>query len=234
MLSIREVHSEDELENSLERVTGFAATPPEASGLRRAMKGGRNFVEGKFWRSQSSSESGNLISAYWPKTLLDDQTRKWESFLKREEAAEDRAVLYVQMQLCEKTLRCWLDERQPKDLSHFKNTQIFRQILCGVQYIHSQNIIHRDLKPGNVFVSSKGVVQIGDFGLAKQDLFGEPISPESPFDLDNNPWVKEGTGDGAKLVKSRSHHTSGVGTQAYASPEQLHDGFIDFKVRKVG
>ena len=37
-------------------------------------------------------------------------------------------------------------------------------------------------------------------------------------------------GDGNKLPKNRTKsHTSGVGTQAYSSPEQLKDGYIDYK-----
>ncbi|KAG2373950.1 hypothetical protein C9374_011615 [Naegleria lovaniensis] len=48
----------------------------------------------------------------------------------------------------------------------------FKQILCGIQFIHQNNICHRDMKPANVFLSSSTldhtwVLKIGDFGFAK-------------------------------------------------------------------
>ena len=151
---------------------------------------------------------------YWPKMFLDEQTRKWEHFLKDnyDEATNseqnhprfnhDRAVLHIQMQLCGNTLRNWLDDRNnfgcgssTHAVSHSDNISIFRQILRGVEYIHSQNIVHRDLKPRNVFVSNSTHpnitteslhVQIGDFGLAKRDdLFGDSTVsvPTTPSDV---------------------------------------------------
>lgn len=43
-----------------------------------------------------------------------------------------------------------------------------RQILLGLQYLHSQNIIHRDVKGGNVLVDEHGNVYLSDFGSAKK------------------------------------------------------------------
>lgn len=41
------------------------------------------------------------------------------------------------------------------------------QVLCGVDFLHSQRIVHRDLKPQNLLISETGQVKIADFGLAK-------------------------------------------------------------------
>lgn len=37
----------------------------------------------------------------------------------------------------------------------------------GIQYIHSKNIVHRDLKLGNLFLTAKMELKIGDFGLSE-------------------------------------------------------------------
>jgi len=36
-----------------------------------------------------------------------------------------------------------------------------------MKHIHDRKIIHRDLKGQNVFMTRKGIIQIGDFGIAK-------------------------------------------------------------------
>ena len=43
----------------------------------------------------------------------------------------------------------------------------FKQILLGIQYIHSLNITHRDLKPENILIDQYGKIKITDFGLSK-------------------------------------------------------------------
>ncbi|XP_024882771.1 eukaryotic translation initiation factor 2-alpha kinase 1-like isoform X2 [Temnothorax curvispinosus] len=99
-------------------------------------------------------------------------------------------TLYIQMALCEQTLEQWLRGRinvTPEPLAR----AIFQQILCGVDYMHSQKIVHHDIKPSNIFISTSGrlQIQLGDFGLA------------CPLQIGN--------------------HHSVVGTHMYAAPEQL-------------
>ena len=63
------------------------------------------------------------------------------------------------------------------------------QIVAALKYLHSHRIIHRDLKLGNLFLSGKMELKIGDFGLAtklefdgerKRTICGTPnyIAPE--------------------------------------------------------
>ena len=46
------------------------------------------------------------------------------------------------------------------------------QTLLGLEYLHTNWILHRDLKPNNLLVNRRGILKIGDFGLAK--AYGSP------------------------------------------------------------
>eukprot|EP01041_Mallomonas_annulata_P003991 gene3991-7947_t len=45
--------------------------------------------------------------------------------------------------------------------------RIFVQICLALKHVHDKNILHRDLKSQNIFLTSKGIVKLGDFGIAK-------------------------------------------------------------------
>jgi cyclin-dependent kinase 7 len=46
------------------------------------------------------------------------------------------------------------------------------QLLQGLECCHKNWVLHRDIKPSNLLISSKGIMKLADFGLAKQ--FGSP------------------------------------------------------------
>ena len=74
---------------------------------------------------------------------------------------------------------------------------------------HARSLIHRDLKPANIFITTRGIVKILDFGLAKT-LAG---------DLD----ITRGVDDALTVAGTT------FGTVAYMSPEQLRAEPLDVR-----
>ncbi|KAL8843125.1 MAG: hypothetical protein Q9170_000255 [Blastenia crenularia] len=40
----------------------------------------------------------------------------------------------------------------------------FKQLMCGVEYLHEMGVAHRDLKPENLLLTTRGCLKITDFG----------------------------------------------------------------------
>ncbi|KAF8627281.1 hypothetical protein AX17_006326 [Amanita inopinata Kibby_2008] len=88
----------------------------------------------------------------------------------------------------------------------------FKQILYGVQYLHSQGVAHRDIKPENLFFDAKGHLKIGDYGAS------------TVYRL---PW------------ENTVHMSSGLcGSEPYIAPEQFlgkrKTGSLTFLKRNQG
>jgi len=79
----------------------------------------------------------------------------------------------------------------------------FVQICLAIKHIHDRKILHRDLKTQNVFLTAKGEVKIGDFGISRvlqhtydcaQTAIGTPyyLSPEicqeKPYNQKSDIW----------------------------------------------
>ncbi|KAM3141863.1 hypothetical protein pb186bvf_005949 [Paramecium bursaria] len=80
---------------------------------------------------------------------------------------EDAENVYILLELCaNQTMNELL--RRRKRLTELEVQCYLIQILNAIRYLHNQKVIHRDLKLGNLFLSDKMEIKLGDFGLATQ------------------------------------------------------------------
>ncbi|EQC39068.1 CAMKK protein kinase [Saprolegnia diclina VS20] len=75
----------------------------------------------------------------------------------------------------------------------------FRELLIGLEYLHTNDICHRDLKPENILVGNQGTVKIADFGVAH--FFDDKAPAAQPV--------------------AHGYLTNSAGTYAYMAPESM-------------
>eukprot|EP00189_Rhodosorus_marinus_P007561 CAMPEP_0184752328 /NCGR_PEP_ID=MMETSP0315-20130426/43520_1 /TAXON_ID=101924 /ORGANISM="Rhodosorus marinus, Strain UTEX LB 2760" /LENGTH=692 /DNA_ID=CAMNT_0027231655 /DNA_START=695 /DNA_END=2773 /DNA_ORIENTATION=+ len=71
--------------------------------------------------------------------------------------------------------------------------KVFKDCVCGLQFLHENNIVHRDIKPENILAQPDGTCKLSDFGTSKVYEMDDP-------------------------ERFRGQETS-VGTPAFCSPE---------------
>ncbi len=112
---------------------------------------------------------------------------------------KDRGAYFIVMEYVEGIdLYDLLDRcgRLPVDVAAI----IAMQTARALDYAHYRGIIHRDIKPANVMISRPGGVKLMDFGIARDQSFGD--------------LTQTGTG---------------LGTPSYMSPEQILGDKLDFR-----
>jgi polo-like kinase 1 len=101
---------------------------------------------------------------------------------------EDENNVYIMLELCTNQSLNDLVRRR-KRLIELEVQCYLQQTLSALKYMHSHRVIHRDIKLGNIFLSDKMEIKMGDYGLAaklefegerKRTICGTPnyIAPE--------------------------------------------------------
>ena len=95
------------------------------------------------------------------------------------DAWEQSGNLFIQTELCSYgNLATFLAEygeayEKPDEARVWK---IMAELASGVAHIHAHGVLHLDLKPANVFITDRGGLKIGDFGLATRWPRASPIT----------------------------------------------------------
>ena len=135
------------------------------------------------------------------------------------------------MEYCKRTLKDLLDERRDEagaPLDEEVSWNLLRQILHGLNHIHTQGIIHRDLKPGNIFIDFSENIKLGDFGLAtsragpdgRTASDAEAAAPAPAAAAPEAAAAAAGSTTGGRLSILNSM-TEGVGTLLYMDPSSF-------------
>jgi serine/threonine protein kinase/DNA-binding winged helix-turn-helix (wHTH) protein len=141
------------------------------------------------------------------------------------EFGEHEGRAFIVMQLLEgRTLRERIDAatHQSAPFQTEELLSLATQIADGLAVAHQQGIIHRDIKPANIFITTRGVAKILDFGLAKQGS-GSGLS-----DLEMVETAPTGAMAETTLIHLSLTRTGvALGTAAYMSPEQVRGERLD-------
>lgn len=101
-------------------------------------------------------------------------------------AWEERQHLYIQTELCDMSLKDYLEKTDSTCESVVWEFLI--DLTLGLKHLHDNDMVHMDIKPANLFIGLDGLCKIGDFGLVlelskcdtAQALEGDPkyLAPE--------------------------------------------------------
>ena len=79
----------------------------------------------------------------------------------------DNNFIHLIVDLCEETLRKHVRSRTAEHLREH-DPRMVKEILTGLEFLHSQGILHRDLKPSNVLVDVADHMRLADFGMSSE------------------------------------------------------------------
>jgi serine/threonine protein kinase len=163
--------------------------------LGKEKKTGKNWAV-KIISKKAANKSEEALEGIWNEIFI-LRTAKHKNIVELHEVYEDDLNYYIVLEnisggeLFDRIIA--LSTYSEKDASN-----VIRQILEGLEHLHSRNIAHRDIKPENLLLSSPSAdadIKITDFGLSE-------IQQQLP------------PGEEMKMMKA-------VGTPSYLAPEVL-------------
>ena len=109
------------------------------------------------------------------KEICEEINKKRNSEIDLDDIKEDKEVFCLVMECAQNgSLESYYDDyiNRFKDKEHFLPLdekliiKIFKQLLNGVNYIHSKGVIHRDIKTDNLLLDENNNIKITDFGIS--------------------------------------------------------------------
>lgn len=154
---------------------------------------------GKAYRAQQLNRRGKVVDELCLKTTIDQASWHRESYF-GELFARNRRVLQVYdsfpiasysraatggmiyclaMELAEYGTIADYFKRHAEPWPETRALREIRALLRLLDQLHGGNATHRDITPMNIFVCSRGVLKLGDFGIARHQLPGKPANIEA-------------------------------------------------------
>ncbi|KAK0645944.1 kinase-like domain-containing protein [Cercophora newfieldiana] len=80
----------------------------------------------------------------------------------------DDDSLYMVLEMCKKGVVMKVGVHQTAEpYDEEKCRHYFRDLILGIEYLHSQGVVHRDIKPDNLLITSGDVLKVVDFGVSE-------------------------------------------------------------------
>ena len=130
-------------------------------------KWGKEIAIKKVSKMDKAKASGEAVKFHYLK-----QIAFHDHIIKVYDVKSQNDAMWIMMEFCDLGDLNQFFKGYEIPLQHITfKTELMKQIISGIAFLHGEDIVHRDIKPGNILLKStpKGEVQIklGDFGLSK-------------------------------------------------------------------
>ena len=93
-----------------------------------------------------------------------------QNIIKLVEVLRDGVKQFIVLEYCDAgTLQTFVDIDQGEDQIRL----YFKQMIEGLEYLHSQGIVHRDIKPENIGIQTNHTLKLLDFSTSIQSTISE-------------------------------------------------------------